>query len=53
MITPDPAAVPDLSDPAIVAMHTPGSAKGLEFDVVVVVDPATIGAHCPPTSTSR
>ena len=47
VITPDPAAVPDLSDlDASVATHTPGSAKGLEFDVVVVVDPATIGAHC-------
>jgi DNA helicase IV len=25
----------------------PGSAKGLEFDVVAVVDPAAIGAACP------
>ena len=29
------------------AVHTPGSAKGLEFDVVAVVDPEAIGAACP------
>ena len=27
--------------------HSPGSAKGLEFDVVAVVDPDAIGAACP------
>jgi len=44
VITTDPAALPDLDG---VAVHTPGSAKGLEFDVVAVVDPAAIGATCP------
>ena len=44
MITADPGALPDLGP---VAVHTPGSAKGLEFDVVVVVDPEAIAAHCP------
>ena len=34
-------------------LHTPVSAKGLEFDVVVIVDPERIRAHNPPTSTSR
>jgi superfamily I DNA/RNA helicase len=28
-------------------VHTPGSAKGLEFDVVVVVDPDAVRAGCP------
>jgi DNA helicase IV len=44
VITPDPAALPALDG---VAVHTPGSAKGLEFDVVAVVDPEAIGAACP------
>ena len=30
-----------------VAVNTPNSAKGLEFDVVVVVDPGAIAAGCP------
>jgi DNA helicase IV len=45
VITPDAAALPALDGG--VAVHTPGSAKGLEFDVVAVVDPAAIGARCP------
>ena len=44
VIAPDPVALPDLGP---VAVHTPGSAKGLEFDVVVVVDPEAIAARCP------
>ena len=28
-------------------MHTPVSAKGLEFDAVVIVDPERIRAHHP------
>jgi DNA helicase IV len=44
VITSDPAALPDLGP--IVAVHTPGSAKGLEFDLVAVVDPARIAADC-------
>ena len=44
VIAPDPVALPDLGPAAV---HTPGSAKGLEFDVVAVVDPETIGARCP------
>lgn len=44
VITSDPAALPALGG---VAVHTPGSAKGLEFDVVAVVDPGAIGAACP------
>ena len=44
VITTDPAALPVLGP---VAVHTPGTAKGLEFDVVVVVDPETIAASCP------
>jgi DNA helicase IV len=44
VITADPAALPDLDG---FAVHTPGSAKGLEFDVVAVVDPEAIGAACP------
>jgi superfamily I DNA/RNA helicase len=28
-------------------LHTPVSAKGLEFDAVVIVDPKRIGAHNP------
>ncbi|MEU4253718.1 ATP-binding domain-containing protein [Amycolatopsis sp. NPDC026612] len=31
---------PDLTDPVVVL--TPGQAKGLEFDAVIVVDPAEI-----------
>ena len=47
VITADLAAMPDLSDLGTpVAVHTPGSAKGLEFDAVIVVDPETIGARC-------
>ena len=34
-------------------VHSPGSAKGLEFDVVAVVDPERSGRPAPPTSTSR
>jgi len=44
VITTDPGALPELDG---FAVHTPGSAKGLEFDVVAVVDPAAIGAACP------
>jgi DNA helicase IV len=44
VITSDPAALPDLSP--VVAVHTPGSAKGLEFDLVAVVDPARIAEDC-------
>jgi len=44
VITTDPGALPELDG---FAVHTPGSAKGLEFDVVAVVDPAGIGAACP------
>ncbi len=44
VIAADPSTLPDLGP---VAVHTPGSAKGLEFDVVVVVDPETIAARCP------
>ena len=48
VITRDPAALPDLGGPQRpVAVHTPNSAKGLEFDVVVVVDPGAIAAGCP------
>ena len=43
VIALDPVALPDLGP---VALHTPGSAKGLEFDVVVVVDPEAIAARC-------
>ncbi len=43
VITADPAALSDLGP---VAVHTPGSAKGLEFDVVVVVDPEPIADRC-------
>ncbi|WP_181784398.1 ATP-binding domain-containing protein, partial [Pseudonocardia pini] len=39
----DVADLPDL--PAEV--HTPVSAKGLEFDVVLIVDPERIRAHNP------
>jgi DNA helicase IV len=42
VISADP--LPDLGR---VAVHTPASAKGLEFDVVAVVDPETIAARCP------
>jgi DNA helicase IV len=44
VITADPAALPDLGP--VVAVHTPGSAKGLEFDLVAVVDPTRIAADC-------
>jgi DNA helicase IV len=44
VITTDPTAVPERVG---IAVHTPGSAKGLEFDVVAVVDPAAVGAACP------
>ena len=50
VIAPDPAGLPDLGT---VAVHTPGSAKGLEFDAVVVVDPRPSAHSAPPTSTSR
>ncbi|WP_226381118.1 UvrD-helicase domain-containing protein, partial [Pseudonocardia oceani] len=43
VIAPDPAALPPLPIP----VHTPVSAKGLEFDVVVLVDPERIRAHHP------
>ena len=43
VITPDVDGLDDL--PA--ELHTPGSAKGLEFDVVVIVDPERIRAHHP------
>ena len=43
VIAPDPAAFPPLPVP----VHTPVSAKGLEFDVVVLVDPGRIRAHLP------
>ena len=42
VITLDPATPPV----AGVAVHTPGSAKGLEFDVVVVVGPDAIAQGC-------
>jgi len=35
-----PTTGPDITDPVVVL--TPGQAKGLEFDSVIVVDPATI-----------
>ena len=41
-----PGGLPDLG-PDVPRVHTPGSAKGLEFDVVAVVDPEAIGAACP------
>ncbi len=44
VITADPAALPTLDG---FVVHSPGSAKGLEFDVVAVVDPDAIGAACP------
>jgi superfamily I DNA/RNA helicase len=44
VIGTDPAAQPDLGP---VVVHTPGTAKGLEFDVVVVIDSETIAARCP------
>ena len=44
VITTDPGALPHFEG---FVVHTPGSAKGLEFDVVAVVDPAAIGAACP------
>jgi hypothetical protein len=34
-------------------LYTPVSAKGLEFDVVVIVDPSASGLTTPRTSTSR
>ena len=43
-ITADPAALPTLDG---FVVHSPGSAKGLEFDVVAVVDPEAIRAACP------
>ncbi|HEY0815717.1 MAG TPA: UvrD-helicase domain-containing protein [Pseudonocardia sp.] len=47
VITAEPAAVPELADLGTpVVVHTPASAKGLEFDVVLVVDPEAIAAHC-------
>jgi len=42
VITLDPAEL----DVEGVAVHTPGSAKGLEFDVVLVVDPGAIAEGC-------
>jgi DNA helicase IV len=46
VIAADPAELPELADsPAV--LHTPVSAKGLEFDVVVIVDPERIRAHNP------
>jgi DNA helicase IV len=42
VITLDPATPPVDG----VAVHTPGSAKGLEFDVVLVVDPGAIAQGC-------
>ena len=44
VITADPAALPTLDG---FVVHSPGSAKGLEFDVVAVVDPEAIRAACP------
>jgi hypothetical protein len=44
VITTEPAALPTLDG---FVVHSPGSAKGLEFDVVAVVDPDAIGAACP------
>jgi DNA helicase IV len=44
VITTDTGSLPGLDG---FAVHTPGSAKGLEFDVVAVVDPEAIGAACP------
>ncbi len=42
VVAPDPVALPGLPVP----VHTPTSAKGLEFDVVLVVDPDAVAAAC-------
>jgi DNA helicase IV len=46
VIAADLAGLPDLGDTQATA-HTPVSAKGLEFDAVVIVDPDRIRAHNP------
>ena len=45
VLSTDPAALGEL--PGSVAVHTPGSAKGLEFDVVILAGPKAIAAACP------
>ncbi|MFD1518190.1 UvrD-helicase domain-containing protein [Pseudonocardia yunnanensis] len=46
VIAADLAGLPDLGDMQAIA-HTPVSAKGLEFDAVVIVDPERIRAQNP------